>query len=48
VPNQYLRSEPRRFKGLFTPARQPAMVEPVKKRRTANGGTLHRSDEKRA
>jgi 2,4-dienoyl-CoA reductase-like NADH-dependent reductase (Old Yellow Enzyme family) len=48
VPHQYLRSEPRRFKGLFTPARQPAMVEPVKKRRTANGGTLHRSDEKRA
>jgi 2,4-dienoyl-CoA reductase-like NADH-dependent reductase (Old Yellow Enzyme family) len=48
VPNQYLRSEPRRFKGLFAPSRQPAMVEPVKKRRTANGGTLHRSDEKRA
>src|SRR3954447_19029180 len=36
VPNQYLRSEPRRFKSLFAPARQPAMVEPVKKRRTAN------------
>jgi len=48
VPHQYLRSEPRRFKGLFAPARQPAMVEPVKKRRAANGGTLHRSDEKRA
>ena len=48
VPHQYLRSEPRRFKGLFAPSRQPAMVEPVKKRRTANGGTLHRSDEKRA
>jgi 2,4-dienoyl-CoA reductase-like NADH-dependent reductase (Old Yellow Enzyme family) len=48
VPHQYLRSEPRRFKGLFTPARQPAMVEPVKKRRTANGGTLHHSDENRA
>jgi hypothetical protein len=48
VPNQYLRSEPRRFKGLFAAARQPAMVEAVKKRRTANGSTLHRPAEKRA
>ena len=45
VPSQYLRSEPRRFKGLFAPE---AMVEPVKKRRTTHGGALHRSAEKRA
>jgi hypothetical protein len=47
VPNQYLRSEPRRFKGLLAPAR-PAMAESVKERRTANGRTLHRPAEKRA
>jgi 2,4-dienoyl-CoA reductase-like NADH-dependent reductase (Old Yellow Enzyme family) len=45
VPSKYLRSEPRRFKGLFAPE---AMVEPVKKRRTTHGGALHRSAEKRA
>jgi hypothetical protein len=48
VPNQYLRSEPRRFKGLFAPARQPATAEPVKERRAANGRALHRPAEKRA
>ena len=45
VPSQYLRSEPRRFKGLFAPE---AMVEPVKNRRTTHGGALLRSAEKRA